>query len=75
MTKKIAFGRKPGSPAAGAANPDEWVANRDVAAMKRLTIDVPADLHARIKSQCALRGVKMADAIRELLEQQFSGNT
>ena len=29
--------------------------------MKRLTIDVPAKLHARIKSQCALKGVNMAD--------------
>jgi hypothetical protein len=39
--------------------------------MKRLTIDVPASLHARIKSQCALRGVKRADEVRELLEKHF----
>ena len=44
---------------------------RDPEAMTRLTIDVPASLHARIKSQCALRGVKMADEVRELLEKHF----
>ena len=39
--------------------------------MKRLTIDVPASLHANIKAGCARQGIKMADAIRELLEEQF----
>jgi hypothetical protein len=39
--------------------------------MKRLTIDIPASLHVRVKSQCATRGVNMADVIRDLLEQQF----
>lgn len=38
---------------------------------KRLTIDVPASLHANIKAGCARQGIKMADAIRELLEEQF----
>jgi hypothetical protein len=47
------------------------VNRRDPEAMKRLTIDVPASLHARIKSQCAIRGVKMADEVRELLEKHF----
>jgi len=39
--------------------------------MKRLTIDVPASLHANIKVGCARQGIKMADAIRELLEEKF----
>jgi len=39
--------------------------------MKRLTIDVPGSLHARIKAQCAMRGVKMADEVRALLEKHF----
>jgi len=39
--------------------------------MKRLTIDVPASLHANIKAGCARQGIKMADAIRELLKEQF----
>ena len=31
----------------------------------------PSDLHTRIKSQCALRGQKMADVIRALLNEHF----
>lgn len=40
-------------------------------AMKRFTIDVTESLHKRIKMQCAMRGEKMADVIRELLEKEF----
>ena len=39
--------------------------------MKRFTIDVPESLHRRIKAECALRGVKMADYLRETLEKLF----
>lgn len=39
--------------------------------MKRFTIDVPLGLHRRIKTQCAMRGQKMADALREILEREF----
>jgi len=39
--------------------------------MKRFTIDVPADLHRRIKSECAREGVKMTDVLREMLETRF----
>lgn len=71
MSKKVSFGVKPGPARADdASKADDWVNNR-MEATKRLTIDVPASLHARIKSQCALRGVKMADEVRELLEQHF----
>lgn len=40
-------------------------------AMKRLTIDVSADLHSAIKADCARRRVKMAEAIRAILENEF----
>ena len=39
--------------------------------MQRVSVDVPVSLHRRIKSQCALRGTKMADEIRVLLETHF----
>lgn len=39
--------------------------------MKRFTIDVGEGLHRRIKAQCANKGAKMADVIRELLEREF----
>jgi hypothetical protein len=68
------------------ANPaDAWVQARDASReeeptpvpaapaepMKRFTIDVPVSLHTRIKAQCALNGVKMADVLRDLLEREF----
>lgn len=46
--------------------------DNDAVPFKRLTIDIPEELHARIKSQCALRRTKMADEIRALLESHFS---
>ncbi len=42
-----------------------------VETMKRFTIDVPNELHRRIKTQCAMRGAKMADVLREILEREF----
>ena len=72
MNKKVSFGVKPSAARVDdAAKADDWVNRRDAETMKRLTIDVPASLHARIKSQCALRGAKMADEVRELLEKHF----
>ena len=71
MSKKVTFGSRPGAARTDTSKADDWVNRRDVEAMKRLTIDVSTSLHARIKSQCALRGVKMADEIRELLEKHF----
>ena len=40
--------------------------------MKRLTIDVSAELHSAIKVDCARKGIKMADAIRDILASEFS---
>ena len=42
---------------------------------KRLTLDIPESLHARVKSQCAKRGKKMIDEIRILLETHFPAET
>jgi len=39
--------------------------------MMRLTIDFPADLHRSIKSQCAWRGPKIADKVRDLLTEKY----
>jgi hypothetical protein len=73
MSKKISFGAKrPSTQLAG--NVDDWVGghkptNSDPT--KRLTIDVPLGLHKRIKSQCAMQNLVMADEIRALLERHF----
>jgi hypothetical protein len=63
------------------ASPDEWVqgatavepeqARTLAEPMKRFTIDVPVELHRRVKAECARRGLKMADVLRELLEREF----
>ena len=70
MTKKVTFGTKPAK-AVETPNADQWVTHRDMDATKRLTLDIPASLHARIKATCALRGTKMVDEIRDLLEKHF----
>lgn len=78
MTKKIAFGPRPSASLPAAA--DNWVASRDAEpppaeagkpVMKRLTIDLPADIHARLKAQCAMRGTKMVDEIRRAVEEML----
>jgi hypothetical protein len=76
MTKKVAFGAKPQG--RKPATPDEWVAGKGKEGNEkgsvettRFTIDIPTALHARIKSQCALRRVKMRDEIQALLEKHF----
>lgn len=74
MSKKVTFG---GKPATKPISPDDWVESRKIEApakaeeMKRLTFDVSKSLHRRIKSQCAVKGVKMTDALRALLEKHF----
>ena len=71
-TKKVSIGVKPTSKQTPAA--DSWVQSRnmtDSEPMKRLTIDVPESLHRAIKAQCAMRGTKIADEVRELLSQKY----
>ncbi|HEM8497989.1 TPA: hypothetical protein U2Q01_004546 [Burkholderia multivorans] len=73
-TKKVSIGTKPTNKPAPAAA-DAWVESRssgdEPEAMKRLTIDVPESLHRAIKAQCAMRGTKIADEVRELLLQKY----
>lgn len=70
--KKVTFGGKPTNRNANMSS-DQWVTDRGgvAEATKRLTIDVPLSLHQRVKSQCALKGEKMADVVRNLLEERF----
>lgn len=66
MKKTLSFSTKPTTQPD--RSPDEWVMNRQVGAApveaestKRLTIDVSASLHVRMRSRCALNGIRMAD--------------
>lgn len=51
---------------------DASVNARNAPAQKRLTIDIAAELHARIKSRCAANRVNMSDQIRALLMREFA---
>lgn len=54
---------------------DNWVEQRVVSdvtePMKRLTIDIPLSLHTALKKDCAERGVKIANDVRDLLKQKY----
>mgnify|MGYP001157892044 CR=1 FL=1 len=74
--KKVTFGgKRPSNAGTPEASIDNWVLTqspeRPREQMKRFTIDVPVSLHKRVKSQCAMQNLVMADVIRELLEQRF----
>jgi hypothetical protein len=73
--KRVAIGSKPAPRPAAVETADNWVNNRTVPEekeeTKRLTLDVSASLHKRIKTACAQKGVKMADDLRELLERTY----
>jgi ParG len=38
---------------------------------KRFTVEVPVELHRRIKAACARRGLKTSSVLRDLLEREF----
>ena len=70
-SKKVTIGARPASKASA----EDWVGSRKVAAeaepTKRLTLDIPLELHGRIKSVCALKNQKMVEAITALLEKAY----
>jgi hypothetical protein len=75
MSKKVSITPRPSTRQA-----DAWVnaetapaapAPAPVEDMKRLTIDIPASLHRKVKAACATKGMKMADVVRELLTKKY----
>ncbi len=43
-------------------------------AMKRLTFDIAADLHKRIRMSCVERGIDMAEDLRRILAEHYPPN-
>lgn len=39
--------------------------------MKRLTFDIPADLHRRMRMDCVSRGIDMAEDLRRILAENW----
>ncbi|MGP9655865.1 hypothetical protein [Halomonas sp. AOP35-4E-18] len=70
-SKKVPLGGKPSSAPKSGQDVDAWVGSRQKEPNKRLTIDIPASLHAKLKSDCAIRGRKMADEVRDLLLEKY----
>lgn len=64
MSKKVTI-RSPKKP----TDPQEWVNNRE--GNKRLTIDLPASLHTKLKIYCAKENKTMGQTIKELLESNL----
>lgn len=74
--KRVAMTLKPGVQKSA----DDWVAETPVATstaiaedtppaiMKRLTIDIPMELHRTLKIKAATEGMKMADLVRRWIE-------
>lgn len=80
MSKKITMSTKPKS-STKPLSADDWVSQGAAAlpngrdsekeTTARFTIDIPVSLHARIKSQCALKRVKMREEVLAMLEERF----
>ncbi len=79
--KKVNIGKKPGS-SDTPTELDQWVATRDTQPetisknekeikMKRLTLDIPEELHKAIKRKSVDEGVPMVEMLRTLLEQHY----
>lgn len=76
MSKK-SFVITPKPQSGNAPDKNAWVGGAVVAPLatgertKRFTFDVPESLHRRVKAQCALKGIDMAEEMRHILEQHF----
>jgi predicted DNA binding CopG/RHH family protein len=66
VTKKIVIK----NPKAKSETADTWVDTRE--GKKRLTIDIPASLHTKLKIAAAKRGEPMAEMICNVLDEKFN---
>ena len=69
MTKKTALANATAKP----KDPERWVAakpkaGRDNEKPARLVVELPADLHRKLKGKCGMEGLKIKDVINELLQ-------
>ena len=72
MAKQVDFKPRQPKDKATAQNLDKWVNNANAKSETvRYTIDLPEQLHRRIKIQCASRGVKMNREVLTALNKYF----
>ncbi len=71
--KKVSFGATRPS-TVESRGLDAWVTANgadNLEPTKRFTFDVPLSLHTRVKTECAIHNLVMADVMRQLLEEKF----
>lgn len=74
MEKKAAnWGKRPTDKPKVIPSIDEFVRGTAPGKLVRLNVQVPEDLHKRVKSQCAIEGVSMTDVVIEFLQSRFRG--
>lgn len=73
MSSQVSWGKKPGAPKtlAPATDIDRLVTGQKPVVTRRLNLNIPASLHARIKAQCAIEGRDMTEALIEMLEARY----
>lgn len=74
MSSHVNWGKKPAADKKSAAPPadlDSLVRGAKTVQTRRLNLNIPATLHARIKAQCALEGRDMTEALIEILEARY----
>ena len=70
---RVNWGAKPGAKKkaiAAAVNLDSLVTGQKKRT-KRLNAEIPAELHTRIKTQCAVDGKDITETLIEILEARF----
>jgi hypothetical protein len=73
VPSSVEWGKRPSKKAA-ASSPndlDRFVNPAKAKAVRRLNLNIPVSLHARIKAQCAFEGCDMTQALIEMLEARF----
>jgi hypothetical protein len=72
MTKRTALATANPKP----VDPDTWVKesfqSTSPEKITRLVVELPADLHRRLKGRCGLEGLKIKDVIQQLLERYLN---
>lgn len=77
MSKSVAIKPKPSQPESKASHLEAFVGASEpplatpLPRMKRLTFDIPADLHKRIRLACIEKEVDMAVELRWILQKHF----
>ena len=84
--KKVDFSVRPRPAKEGLPpSPDDWVRGgtepeiepqkgkgADAGPLKRLTLNLPADLHTTFKSRCVIEGVTIQDKVQLLIEREIA---